>query len=108
MKIELQVLGGLAALNLPSGGLRSSPLVIDTGALSERAAQELRQLLKAAEKAAIPAGRPRPDAMSHQITVTEGDQSRTLVAPDGSIPPEVAALITWLRQHAQRASSRPR
>jgi hypothetical protein len=102
MRVELQVVGGIAALNIGGAGLRSSSWVVDSDDLPEPEAGVLRALVSAA-RAAPPPPRARPDAGSHRITVTDRGQMTSLVGSDGAMPPEMAQLVSWIRKRASAA-----
>lgn len=98
MKVTITKYGGLAA------GIRQPPLIVDSAALSERAALELARLVEAV-KAAPPAraqgpGRAR-DAMSYRITVEEETAQKTVFhGSDTTMTPSFASLLQWLERQA--------
>ncbi|MDQ4093079.1 MAG: hypothetical protein M3143_06655 [Actinomycetota bacterium] len=98
MKVTLTTHGGLAAainLGLP-------PLVVNTDNLPEPAAEELAQLVAAAQAAEPPAQagpRHAPDAMSYTITVDGNGHQVVLAATDTTMSREFGALLDWLAQH---------
>ncbi|WP_251091571.1 protealysin inhibitor emfourin [Streptomyces sp. Caat 7-52] len=101
MKVVLETYGGLAA----AARQGRPPEVLDTDALPETAAAELARLLAAVT--ATPqqdrSGRDRSgrarDAMSHTITVQDGDRVTVLEQSDAAMTPAYADLLTWLRKH---------
>jgi hypothetical protein len=97
MKVTLATHGGLAA----AINLRLPPQVVDADTLPEPDAEELAQLVAAAEAAQRPKeqGRAR-DAMSYTITVDDGDHQAILTESDATMSREFAALLSWLEQHS--------
>ncbi|MFJ8017791.1 protealysin inhibitor emfourin [Streptomyces sp. NPDC096339] len=97
--MTLQSYGGLAAVTDPY----SPPGVLDTATLPETAAAELAELLAAAVSTPPEdeSGRAR-DAMSHTITVEDGDSMTVLEQSDGAMTPAFGALLGWLKKHFAR------
>jgi hypothetical protein len=102
MKVTLATHGGLAA----AINLRLPPQVVDADTLPKPAAEELAQLVAAAESAKPPEekgpGRAR-DEMSYTITVDDGDHQVILTESDTTMSREFAALLSWLEQHSAGA-----
>ncbi|MGH3899990.1 MAG: protealysin inhibitor emfourin [Pseudonocardiaceae bacterium] len=102
MKVALATHGGLAA----AINLRLPPRVVDTDTLARPAAQELAQLVAAAEAAAAAteptAAEPKRarDEMSYTITVKDGGHQVVLTESDTTMSPEFGALLSWLEQHS--------
>lgn len=102
MKVKLATDGGLAAAVLAD----LPPQVVDTDTLPQEAAAELERLVSAAARSVAegteePSGLAR-DAMTYSITIEEGGRASVLVQSDTTMSPPFAALLRWLRQHAER------
>jgi hypothetical protein len=97
MRVTLATHGGQAA----GIHLGRPPRVVDSDALPQPAAEELSQLVAAAEAADVSgASRERArDAMSYTITVEDRGRSTVLAQSDVTMSPEFAELLTWLQQH---------
>jgi len=97
MKVSLAQHGGLAA------GIRlnSPPQTIDSAALDQPKAAELRELVAAASSAppgAIPSGKTR-DEMSYTITVQDDGGETVLSQSDTTMSAEFRKLLAWLKRH---------
>ena len=90
--------GGFAA------GIRRSPTVLDTGALSTESASEMERLVKAAAGKSQPtkASASLRDAIGYTITVDHDGESTVLKAADGTMNPAFAALLEGLEKNAGR------
>ena len=96
MKVSLSKHGGQAA----GIYLGRPPQVVDSSALDETAASELKQLAAAAVSAAVPAhsGRAR-DEMSYTITIQDQARKTVLSQSDTTMSEDFAKLLAWLRRH---------
>jgi hypothetical protein len=98
MKVSLAQHGGQAAginLNRP-------PKVIDSAALNEPDAAELKRLVAAAIAApsrATSSGKAR-DEMSYTITVQDQARETELSQSDTTMSEDFAKLLAWLRRHS--------
>ncbi len=92
MRFHLQITGGLAA------PLTHRRIVVDTSQLPADQATELESLAESALCEMPPAINPKlRDAMYYELTITRGDEQRTIVAADGGIPPALGRLLKRLR-----------
>jgi hypothetical protein len=103
MRVEVKTEGGLAYLP----GL-SKPLILDTDNLTRAEAQELEELVEAADFFNLPSNlnKPSPGAADYQrytITIDDGDQSHTVEATDLSEAEEVYDLVRFVREKARAA-----
>lgn len=99
MKVTLATHGGLAA----AINLRLPPRVVDADTLTGPAAEELAQLVAAAEAASTLAeNRPEraPDEMSYTITVEDSGHHVVLAESDTTMSPEFGALLSWLEKRS--------
>ena len=99
MKVTLATHGGLAA----GINLRLPPRVVDAETLTEPAAEELAQLVAAAEAASRPAGKGpgrARDEMSYTITVEDGGHQVVLAESDTTMSEEFGALLSWLEERS--------
>jgi hypothetical protein len=96
MKVSLSRHGGQAA----GIYLRRPPQVVDSSALDETAASELKQLAAAAVSAAVPAhsGRAR-DEMSYTITIEDDGRETELSQSDTAMSADFGKLLAWLQRH---------
>lgn len=101
MKVTLETHGGLAA----AINLRRPPRVVDADTLTEPAAEELAQLVAAAEAASTPGdnkpGRA-PDELSYTIIVEDNGHHVVLTESDTTMSPEFGALLSWLEERSRR------
>lgn len=97
MKVTFAQHGGQAA----GIYLQRPPLVIDTAALDEAAATEVRDLVAAAGSAPprAPNVRRARDEMSYTITIQDDGRETTLSQSDTTMSAEFAKLLAWLRRH---------
>ena len=96
MKVKLSQHGGQAA----GINLQRPPLVVDSGALDDSTASELKTLAASAVSAPPPvrSGRAR-DEMSYTITI-EADGSQTVLSQsDTAMSADFGKLLAWLRRH---------
>jgi hypothetical protein len=101
MRIEFQNEGGIA--HFP--GL-ARPVVIDSDALSEEEATELKRLVKAARFFEQPRGVGTPrrgaaDYRQYTITVEEGGRQHTIQVADPVEDPELQPLLRFLQTKAR-------
>jgi hypothetical protein len=99
MKVSLSKHGGQAAgiyLDRP-------PQVVDSTALDEAEASELKRLATAAASAAVPAhsGRAR-DEMSYTVTIDENGHQTVLSQSDTAMSDDFGKLLAWLRRHGRK------
>jgi hypothetical protein len=99
MKVSLSKHGGQAAgiyLDRP-------PQVVDSTALDEAEASELKRLAAAAASAAVPAhsGRAR-DEMSYTVTIDENGHQTVLSQSDTAMSDDFGKLLAWLRRHGRK------
>jgi len=97
MKVRLSKHGGLAA----GINLQRPPQVVDSAALDESAASELKRLAASAVSAAAPArsGRAR-DEMSYTITIEDDGHETVLSQSDTAMSAEFGRLLAWLQRHS--------
>jgi len=97
MKVTLEQHGGLAA------GIRRSPRVVKTDALTGEVAEELARLVEAAKVVPAIGGdlRRARDAMSYTITVEDSGRPVLLRQSDTSMSPAFAALLDWFQKHPE-------
>jgi hypothetical protein len=101
MRIEFQTEGGLAYFP----GL-STPVVIDSDALTAEDASELQRLVEAARFFERPtvAGAPRRGAADHRqytISVEEGGRQHTITVADAVADPTLQPLLRFLQAKAR-------
>ncbi len=100
MKVSLAQHGGLAA------GIRlnSPPQTIDSAALDEPKAAELRELVAAASSASPGAARSAKtrDEMSYTITVQEDGRETVLSQSDTTMSAEFGQLLAWLQRQSRK------
>jgi hypothetical protein len=97
MKVTLAQHGGQAA----GLYLQRAPKVVDSAALDESGAAELKGLVAAAIAApprAADRGKAR-DEMSYRITVQEGGRETELSQSDMTMSAEFGKLLGWLQRH---------
>jgi len=97
MKVSLAQHGGLAA------GIRlnSPPQTVDSAALDQPMAAELRELVAAASSAppgATPSGKTR-DEMSYTITIEADGREAVLSQSDTAMSAEFGKLLAWLQRY---------
>jgi Emfourin len=99
MKVSLSKHGGQAA----GIYLQRPPQVVDSTALDEAEASELKRLAAAAASAAVPAhsGRAR-DEMSYTITIDDDGHQTVLSQSDTAMSEDFSKLLAWLRRHARK------
>ena len=95
MKVTLSRHGGQAA----GITLQRPPQVVDSAALDESGASELKRLAASAVSAAAPArsGRTR-DEMSYTITIEDGRKT-VLSQSDTAMSAEFGRLLAWLQRY---------
>jgi hypothetical protein len=93
MKVSLRTYGGQL------GGLGQPAHVVDDTELDDDDKRELHRLVAAAaaEPARAQATEQLRDAQTYEIEIEDNDNSVTLEATDGSVPPTFAELRNWLR-----------
>lgn len=97
MKVSLVLRGGLAA------GIRRPPLIVDSAALDDAGAAELKALATAAASAATPARSERArDEMSYTITIEDSGNTETLSQSDTAMSAEFSRLLAWLKHHSRK------
>src|SRR5881394_790410 len=96
MKVALSKHGGLAA----GINLQRPPQVVDSAALDESEATELKKLVASAVSAAAPtrSGRAR-DEMSYTITIEDDGRQTVLSQSNTAMSAEFGRLLAWLRRH---------
>ena len=99
MKVSLSKHGGQAAgiyLDRP-------PQVVDSTALDEAEASELKRLAAAAASAAVPAhsGRAR-DELSYTVTIDENGHQTVLSQSDTAMSADFGKLLAWLQRHPEK------
>ena len=97
MKVTLSKHGGHAA----GIYLQRPPQVVDSAALDDSGASELKRLAASAVSAAVPArsGRAR-DEMSYTITIEDDGRETVLSQPDTAMSAEFGRLLAWLQRHS--------
>ncbi|HVR59816.1 MAG TPA: protealysin inhibitor emfourin [Pseudolabrys sp.] len=95
MKVTLSKHGGQAA----GINLQRPPLVVDSAALDDSGASELKKLAASAISAAVPAhsGRAR-DEMSYTITIEDDGRETELSQSDTAMSAEFGRLLAWLQR----------
>ena len=96
MKVTLSKHGGQAA----GINLQRPPQVVDSAALDESGASELKRLAASAVSAAAPArsGRAR-DEMSYTITIEDDGRETVLSQSDTAMSAEFGRLLAWLQRY---------
>jgi len=96
MKVTLSKHGGQAA----GINLQRPPLVVDSAALDDSGASELKKLAASAVSAAAPvrSGRAR-DEMSYTITIEDDGHQTVLSQSDTAMSADFGKLLAWLRRH---------
>jgi emfourin len=96
MKVSLSKHGGQAA----GIYLGRPPQIVDSSALDETGASELKRLAAAAVSAAVPAhsGRAR-DEMSYTITIEDDGHETELSQSDTAMSADFGKLLAWLQRH---------
>jgi len=96
MKVTLSKHGGQAA----GINLQRPPQVVDSAALDESRASELKKLAASAVSAAAPArsGRAR-DEMSYTITIEDDGRETVLSQSDTAMSAEFGRLLAWLQRY---------
>ncbi|HKV88844.1 MAG TPA: protealysin inhibitor emfourin [Candidatus Dormibacteraeota bacterium] len=92
--VQLERSGGIAGASFKS--------TVDSAALPASDAADLRTLL---DRVDLGAPSPPPkgaDRFQYDIKVERGGQTRNVTAYDGSLSPELKALIDWLGSHSRR------
>ena len=99
MKVKLSQHGGQAA----GINLQRPPLVVDSGALDDSTASELKTLAASAVSAPPPvrSGRAR-DEMSYTITIEDDGSQTVLSQSDTAMSDDFGKLLAWLRRHARK------
>jgi hypothetical protein len=99
MKVSLSKHGGQAA----GIYLQRPPQVVDSAALDDAEASELKRLAASAVSAAAPAhsGRAR-DEMSYTITIEDNGHQTVLSQSDTAMSDDFGKLLAWLRRHARK------
>jgi hypothetical protein len=99
MKVALSKHGGQAA----GIYLQRPPQVVDSAALDDAEAAELKRLAAAALSAAAPArsGRAR-DEMSYTITIEDDGRETELSQSDTAMSVEFGRLLAWLQRHSRK------
>jgi len=96
MKVSLSKHGGQAA----GIYLQRPPQVVDSAALDDVEAAELKRLAASAVSAAAPApsGRARDD-MGYTITIEDNGHQTVLSQSDTAMSDEFGKLLAWLNRH---------
>jgi hypothetical protein len=97
MKVSLSRHGGQAA----GIYLQRPPQVVDSTALDDAEASELKRLASSAASAAAPArsGRAR-DETSYTITIEDNGHQTVLSQSDTAMSDDFGKLLSWLQRHA--------
>ncbi|GHO86499.1 protealysin inhibitor emfourin [Dictyobacter formicarum] len=100
MRIQVRIEGGFAQLP----GL-STPRTLDSATLSAQNANEMRQLVQAANFFELPAVQDKPargaDYRTYHITVEDNGRSHTLQVSDPIRDPQLQALLSFVQRHIQ-------
>ena len=88
IEVDLQRSGGLAGQTWRSD--------VDSAQLPQADAQRLRELVDAVDLASPQAPPSGADRFQYDIHVRRGGASQNLTAYDGSMSPELKALVDWL------------
>src|SRR5262245_51191794 len=96
MKVSLSKHGGQAA----GIYLQRPPQVVDTAALDDAEASELKRLAASAVSATAPApsGRERDD-MGYTITIEDNGHQTVLSQSDTAMSDDFGKLLAWLKRH---------
>ena len=96
MKVSLSRHGGQAA----GINMQRPPQIVDSSALDDALASELKLLAAsaAAEAAPVRSERVRDD-MSYTITIDDNGHQTELSQSDTAMSPEFGKLLAWLRRH---------
>ena len=99
MKVTLSKHGGQAA----GINLQRPPLVVDSAALDDSGASELKTLAAAAASAAAPARSERTrDEMSYTITIEADGREAVLSQSDTAMSADFGKLLAWLQRHPDK------
>ena len=92
MRIIFERTGGFAGIRIPK--------TFDAANLSANEANQLRQLIGAADFFRLPgtitATNPQPDRFQYRITVEENDLQHTVVVSEQGVPGNLRPLLEWL------------
>lgn len=98
MKITFEQSGGFAVLRFS--------IAIDTDELTPEKAQQLIQLVEAADFFNLPARivspRPQPDRFQYKLMVTGKGQQHTVTVSEEAMPVSLGPLVKWLAEAARQ------
>ena len=98
MRISFERTGGFAGMRLTT--------TVDTATLPPEEANQLRQLVEAADffhlPATITSPSPQPDRFQYRLTVEENGQQHTVRVSEAAAPDALRPLIEWLMDAARR------
>jgi hypothetical protein len=94
MRLSLERTGGFAGI--------SKRINVDTNQLSQQQAEELSQLVAAADLFRLPAQmistNRQVDRFQYQITIEDNGQRHTVTASETALPNTLKTLVEWLNQ----------
>jgi hypothetical protein len=98
MRMTFERTGGFAGITMTK--------VFDTTTLPENEANQLRQLVDAADFFRLPAtitsNTPQPDRFQYQLTVEENGKQHTVEVSEQAVPGTLRPLLEWLTAAARR------
>jgi hypothetical protein len=100
LRIHFQRTGGFA------GAAARRSCTVDAGSLPAPEAGELRDLVQAADVAALAShesarsASARPDAFRYRLVVDSGGEQHTLEFGDSDLPASLRPLVSWLTKRA--------
>lgn len=98
MRISFERTGGFAGI--------SRTTTVDTATLPPEEANQLRQLVEAADFFHLPATitppTPQPDRFQYQLTVEENGQQHTVRVSEQAAPDALRRLLEWLMDAGRR------
>jgi len=98
MRMTFERTGGFAGITMTK--------VFDTSTLPESEANQLRQLVNAADFFRLPATitstTPQPDRFQYQLTVEENGKQHTVEVSEQAVPGTLRPLLEWLMAAVRR------
>ena len=98
MKVGFERTGGFAGM--------VTSTVVDTATLPSNEANQLRQLVDAADVFRLPANitatTPQPDRFQYRLTVEDNDKKHTVMVGEQAVPGNLRPLLEWLMMAARR------
>jgi hypothetical protein len=97
MRILFERTGGFAGLIMTT--------TIDTNTLSPTEANQVRQMVEAADFFNLPAtiaSTSQPDRFHYQMTVEESDRHHTVQIDESVMPDRLSPLVEWMTEAARR------